>query len=99
MNMPLVSGLELFEALREAGCASVERLDLCTACDADRFFSYRRDGKPRGGHGVLQRVIGTYHDAGEVLLDGDPAGRGLVLDHAAQSSSCPGRRVGPRLRS
>ena len=43
-------------ALREAGCASVERLDLCTACDAGRFFSYRRDGKPRGGHGVLARV-------------------------------------------
>jgi polyphenol oxidase len=43
-------------ALREAGCASVERLDLCTACDAERFFSYRRDGKPRGGHGVLARV-------------------------------------------
>jgi purine-nucleoside/S-methyl-5'-thioadenosine phosphorylase / adenosine deaminase len=43
-------------ALREAGCASVERLDLCTSCDADRFFSYRRDGKPRGGHGVLARV-------------------------------------------
>jgi YfiH family protein len=43
-------------ALREAGCASVERLDLCTACDPDRFFSYRRDGKPRGGHGILARV-------------------------------------------
>jgi polyphenol oxidase len=43
-------------ALREAGCASVERLDLCTVCDAERFFSYRRDGKPRGGHGVLARV-------------------------------------------
>ena len=43
-------------ALREAGCASVERLDLCTACDPDRFFSYRRDGKPRGGHGVLAHV-------------------------------------------
>jgi hypothetical protein len=43
-------------ALREAGCASVERLDLCTACDPDRFFSYRRDGKPRGGHGVLACV-------------------------------------------
>ena len=43
-------------ALREAGCASVERLDLCTACDPERFFSYRRDGKPRGGHGVLARV-------------------------------------------
>jgi YfiH family protein len=43
-------------ALTEAGCASVERLDLCTACDPDRFFSYRRDGKPRGGHGLLARV-------------------------------------------
>jgi len=43
-------------ALREGGCASVDRLDLCTACDPDRFFSYRRDGKPRGGHGVLARV-------------------------------------------
>jgi polyphenol oxidase len=43
-------------ALREAGCVSVERLGLCTACNPDRFFSYRRDGKPRGGHGVLARV-------------------------------------------
>jgi YfiH family protein len=43
-------------ALLDAGCASVERLDLCTACDPERFFSYRRDGKPRGGHGVLARV-------------------------------------------
>jgi YfiH family protein len=43
-------------ALRAAGCASVERLDLCTSCNPDRFFSYRRDGKPRGGHGVLARV-------------------------------------------
>jgi hypothetical protein len=32
------------------------RLDLCTACDPDRFFSCRRDGKPGGGHGVLARV-------------------------------------------
>jgi YfiH family protein len=44
--------------LREAGCATVERLDLCTSCDADRFFSYRRDGKPRGGHGVIAHVDG-----------------------------------------
>jgi YfiH family protein len=43
-------------ALRAAGCASVERLDLCTSCNPDVFFSYRRDGKPRGGHGVLARV-------------------------------------------
>lgn len=44
------------EALREAGCASVERLDLCTACNPELFFSYRRDGKPRGAQGVLARV-------------------------------------------
>jgi YfiH family protein len=45
-------------ALREAGCASVERLDLCTSCRADLFFSYRRDGTPRGGHGVIASVAG-----------------------------------------
>jgi hypothetical protein len=44
------------QALRDAGCASVERLDLCTACNPELFFSYRRDGKPRGAQGVLARV-------------------------------------------
>jgi polyphenol oxidase len=44
------------QALHEAGCASVERLDLCTACNPELFFSYRRDGKPRGAQGVLARV-------------------------------------------
>jgi YfiH family protein len=43
-------------ALLEAGCVSVERLDLCTACDADRFFSYRRDGTPRGAQGLIAYV-------------------------------------------
>ena len=43
-------------ALLRAGCASVERLDLCTSCRPELFFSYRRDGKPRGGHGVLAHV-------------------------------------------
>jgi polyphenol oxidase len=40
-------------ALRRAGVATVERLDLCTACDPDRFFSHRRDGNPRGSQGVV----------------------------------------------
>jgi YfiH family protein len=40
-------------ALRRAGLSSVETLGLCTACDADRFFSHRRDGNPRGSQGVL----------------------------------------------
>jgi polyphenol oxidase len=40
-------------ALEDAGCATVERLDLCTACNPDLFFSERRTGKPRGTHGVI----------------------------------------------
>jgi polyphenol oxidase len=42
--------------LREAGCDEVERLDVCTHCNPDLFFSYRRDGKPYGGQGVLACV-------------------------------------------
>lgn len=40
-------------ALRAAGCVSVDRLDLCTACNPELFFSERRMGKPRGTHGVV----------------------------------------------
>lgn len=43
-------------ALRDAGVSPVERFDLCTACHPELFFSYRRDGKPRGGQGVLAYV-------------------------------------------
>jgi purine-nucleoside/S-methyl-5'-thioadenosine phosphorylase / adenosine deaminase len=43
-------------ALERAGCATVERLDLCTACNQDLFFSERRTGKPRGTHGVIGLV-------------------------------------------
>jgi YfiH family protein len=43
-------------ALREEGVTHVERLDLCTACHPELFFSHRRDGKPRGVQGVLARV-------------------------------------------
>jgi len=42
--------------LRDAGVAQVERIDLCTSCHSDLFFSHRRDGKPRGVQGVLARV-------------------------------------------
>jgi YfiH family protein len=52
--------LDLWQAadreLRDAGVARIERLDLCTACNPDLFFSHRRDGKPRGVQGVLARV-------------------------------------------
>ena len=43
-------------ALRAAGVEDVERVDLCTACDPERFFSHRRTGKPRGVQGVIARV-------------------------------------------
>ena len=43
-------------SLRAAGVRSIERVDLCTACHPELFFSYRRDGKPRGGQGVLAYV-------------------------------------------
>ena len=43
-------------ALRAAGCATVERVDLCTACNEHLFFSERRTGKPRGTQGVVGLV-------------------------------------------
>jgi YfiH family protein len=43
-------------ALRTAGVAHVERVDLCTACHPELFFSHRRTGKPRGVQGVIARV-------------------------------------------
>ena len=43
-------------ALRDAGVERVHRLDVCTACNRELFFSYRRDGVPRGGQGVLAYV-------------------------------------------
>ncbi len=44
------------DALEGAGVTQVERVDLCTACHPELFFSHRRDGKPRGVQGVLARV-------------------------------------------
>jgi polyphenol oxidase len=43
-------------ALREAGCATVSRFDLCTACNPKLFFSHRRDGTPRGAQGVVAAI-------------------------------------------
>jgi polyphenol oxidase len=45
-------------ALRQAGVASVERLDLCTRCHPELFFSYRRTGAPHGAQGVIGAVAG-----------------------------------------
>jgi YfiH family protein len=38
--------------LREAGVEWIESAGLCTRCDAERFFSHRRDGDPRRQAGV-----------------------------------------------
>jgi purine-nucleoside/S-methyl-5'-thioadenosine phosphorylase / adenosine deaminase len=42
--------------LQAAGVDSVERLDLCTACDPSQFFSHRRDGGATGRQGVIGYV-------------------------------------------
>jgi purine-nucleoside/S-methyl-5'-thioadenosine phosphorylase / adenosine deaminase len=52
-NLDLWTGAE--RVLREAGVETVERLDVCTACDY-RFFSHRRDGPVTGRQGVIGYV-------------------------------------------
>lgn len=55
----LTSGriLDLWEAaeraLVRAGVDRVERLDLCTRCNPELFFSHRRTGRPHGVQGVI----------------------------------------------
>jgi polyphenol oxidase len=44
------------QVLRDAGVGPVERFDLCTACDPERFFSHRRDGGRTGRQGVIGYV-------------------------------------------
>lgn len=44
------------QAARDAGATQVERVDLCTACRPDLFFSERRTGKPRGTQGIVGLV-------------------------------------------
>jgi polyphenol oxidase len=45
-------------ALRAAGIAHVERLDRCTACEPETFFSHRRDRGVTGRQGVIAYVTG-----------------------------------------
>lgn len=52
-NLDLWSVAE--RVLREAGVDSVERVDVCTACNAD-FFSHRRDRGVTGRQGVIGYV-------------------------------------------
>jgi YfiH family protein len=44
------------QTLRSAGVASVTRLDLCTVCNPDLFFSHRRDGRKTGRQGLIAYV-------------------------------------------
>ena len=53
-NLDLWTAAE--RALRAAGVEEVERVDLCTACNPELFFSHRRTGLPRGVQGVIARV-------------------------------------------
>jgi purine-nucleoside/S-methyl-5'-thioadenosine phosphorylase / adenosine deaminase len=53
-NLDLWTAAE--RVLHEAGVESVERLDLCTACDPERFFSHRRDAGVTGRQGVIGYV-------------------------------------------
>jgi polyphenol oxidase len=53
-NLDLWTAAE--QAAFEAGASTVDRLDLCTRCRADLFFSERRTGRPRGTQGVLGLV-------------------------------------------
>jgi len=40
-------------ALRSAGVTRIDRVDLCTRCNDELFFSYRRDGREHGVQGVI----------------------------------------------
>jgi copper oxidase (laccase) domain-containing protein len=43
-------------ALRRAGVVDVERVDLCTRCNPNLFFSHRRSGPTRGVQGVIGAI-------------------------------------------
>ena len=45
-------------ALRRAGVERVERLDVCTRCNPELFFSHRRDGPTRGLQGLIAAIAG-----------------------------------------
>ena len=53
-NLDLWTAAE--RALREAGVGQVERVDLCTYCNPELFFSHRRDAGLTGRQGVVALV-------------------------------------------
>jgi YfiH family protein len=44
-------------ALRVAGCTEIERVDRCSACQPESFFSHRRDNGRTGRQGVIGYVV------------------------------------------
>jgi polyphenol oxidase len=53
-NLDLWAAVE--RALRDAGVRTVERTDVCTACNPHEYFSHRRDGGVTGRQGVIGYV-------------------------------------------
>ena len=53
-NLDLYGATE--KALLTAGCARVERVEMCTSCHPDLFFSHRRDGARTGRQGIVARI-------------------------------------------
>jgi hypothetical protein len=45
-------------ALLRAGVATVERVDLCTRCNPELFFSHRGSGAAHGAQGLIGAVAG-----------------------------------------
>jgi YfiH family protein len=50
-NLDLAEAAE--RALRAAGCEAVGRVDLCTSCEDELFFSHRRDRGVTGRQGIV----------------------------------------------
>jgi len=53
LDLPGAIGAELVQE----GVLSVERASECTHCNAERFYSYRRDGPPTGRMGLLGFIL------------------------------------------
>jgi hypothetical protein len=60
LDLTVDGKLDLWSAaersLAAAGVERIERVDLCTGCNPELFFSHRRDGRARGAQGVLGAV-------------------------------------------
>ena len=59
-DLTVVRKLDLWaaaeRALRRAGVARVDRVDMCTRCNPGDFFSHRRSGRARGVQGLIGAV-------------------------------------------